>query len=102
MTLVETHFVQTNGLCFEVEQCGSGDQLALCLHGFPECSYSWRYQISLLADLGYRVWAPNLRGYGRSSRPKKIADYRIDLLLADIAALIDAAHCQSVLLIGHD
>lgn len=102
MALVETHFIQANGLCFEVEQCGSGRQLALFLHGFPECSYSWRHQIPLLADLGYRVWAPNLRGYGRSSRPKKIADYRPDFLLADIAALIDAAPCQSVLLIGHD
>lgn len=102
MALVETRFIQANGLCFEVEQCGSGDRLALCLHGFPECSYSWRYQLPLLAGLGYRVWAPNLRGYGRSSRPKKAADYRADLLLADIAALIDAAACQSVVLIGHD
>lgn len=102
MAPIETHFVSANGLRFEVEQCGSGDRLALCLHGFPECSYSWRYQMPLLAEQGYRVWAPNLRGYGRSSRPPKIADYRTDLLLADIAALIEASHCQSVLLIGHD
>ncbi|QBQ55298.1 alpha/beta fold hydrolase [Nitrosococcus wardiae] len=102
MAPIETHFVSANGLCFEVDQCGSGDRLALCLHGFPECSYSWRYQMPLLAERGYRVWAPNLRGYGRSSRPSKVADYHTDLLLADIAALIEASHCQSVLLIGHD
>lgn len=102
MALVETRFVPANGLCFEVEQSGSGNRLALCLHGFPECSYSWRHQIPLLTELGYRVWAPNLRGYGGSSRPKKVADYYPELLLADIAALIDSASCQSVLLIGHD
>jgi epoxide hydrolase 4 len=99
---VKTHFIKANGLCFEVDECGSGERLALCLHGFPECSYSWRYQMPLLAELGYQVWAPNLRGYGHSSRPSKVGDYRADHLLADIAALIDASSCQSVLLIGHD
>lgn len=102
MACIETHFISANGLCFEVEQCGSGDRLALCLHGFPECSYSWRYQIPLLAELGYQVWVPNLRGYGRSSRPPKVAHYHTDALLADIAALIEASPCRSVLLIGHD
>lgn len=102
MPSIETHYVHANGLRFEVAQAGSGNRLALCLHGFPECSYSWRYQIPLLAELGYRVWAPNLRGYGGSSRPKKVAEYAPDHLLADIAALIDKAACQSVLLIGHD
>ncbi|MGR6036285.1 MAG: alpha/beta fold hydrolase [Candidatus Nitrosoglobus sp.] len=102
MTSIKTHFIQANGLYFEVQQCGSGSRLALCMHGFPECSYSWRYQMPLLAELGYQVWAPNLRGYGRSSRPGKIADYRISHLLNDIAALIEASHCHSVLLIGHD
>jgi pimeloyl-ACP methyl ester carboxylesterase len=102
MVDIQTHFVQANGLCFEVKQCGSGHRLALCMHGFPECSYSWRHQMPLLAKLGYRVWAPNLRGYGRSSRPTKVADYRTNHLLADIAALIEASRCHSVLLIGHD
>lgn len=102
MAPIETRLIPANGLHFEVEQCGHGDRLALCLHGFPECSYSWRYQIPLLADQGYRVWAPNLRGYGRSSRPSKVAAYHTDHLLADIAALIKASRCRSVLLIGHD
>ncbi len=56
----------------------------------------------LLADQGYRVWAPNLRGYGRSSRPSKVAAYRTNHLLADMVALIKASRCRSVLLIGHD
>ncbi len=66
---IQTRFIQANGLSFEVDQCGNGDRLALCLHGFPECSYSWRHQLPMLAQLGYTAWAPNLRGYGRTSRP---------------------------------
>ncbi len=62
-------FVEANGLRFHVAACGDGDRLALCLHGFPECWYSWRYQLPLLWRLGYRVWAPDLRGYGETDRP---------------------------------
>ncbi|MEE4280844.1 MAG: alpha/beta fold hydrolase, partial [Pseudomonadales bacterium] len=70
---IRTEFVDANGLRFEVDKCGSGDKLALCLHGFPEHSFSWRYQLPMLADLGYQAWAPNLRGYGNSSRPEGVA-----------------------------
>lgn len=95
-------FVDANGLRFHVATCGTGERLALCLHGFPECWFSWRYQMPLLARLGYRVWAPDLRGYGQSARPPRVHDYDIDVLLGDIAALIDAAAARSTLLIGHD
>jgi pimeloyl-ACP methyl ester carboxylesterase len=94
--------VSANGLDFEVLAVGEGDRLALCLHGFPEHAISWRAQIPLLVSLGYRVWAPNQRGYGNSSRPKKIEDYAIPCLLDDITALIDASGATSVTLIGHD
>ncbi len=99
---IRTRFTTANGLTFEVDECGAGDKLALCLHGFPECSYSWRYQLPLLARLGYNAWAPNLRGYGHSSRPPRIADYAMPHLLADVAGLIDAAGKRSTLLVGHD
>ena len=99
---VQTVFVEANGLTFEVDQCGSGDKLALCLHGFPENSFSWRYQLPMLADAGYEAWAPNLRGYGKSSRPGYVEDYAMPLLLADIAGLIDAAGKDEVVLIAHD
>lgn len=56
----------------------------------------------LLEQLGYQVWAPDLRGYGRSSRPAGIAAYGLERLEADVAALIEASGCQEVLLIGHD
>ncbi|MBI1832851.1 MAG: alpha/beta hydrolase, partial [Planctomycetes bacterium] len=102
LTVVTTTFVPANGRRFEVDQCGDGDRLALCLHGFPECSFSWRYQLPLLARLGYTAWAPNLRGYGRSSRPTRINDYALDHLVADVAGLIDAAGKRSTVLIAHD
>jgi epoxide hydrolase 4 len=99
---IETRFVDANHARFEVDMCGDGDRLALCLHGFPEHSFSWRYQLPMLADLGYRAWAPNLRGYGRSSRPDGMAAYAIEALLADVAGLIDAANARETVLIAHD
>ena len=94
--------VRANGLDFEVLSAGEGDRLALCLHGFPEHALSWRHQIPLLVSLGYRVWAPNLRGYGNTTRPPNVDDYTIAKLLDDVTALIDASTATSVTLIGHD
>jgi pimeloyl-ACP methyl ester carboxylesterase len=94
--------VHANGLSFDVATCGEGGRLALCLHGFPECGYSWRYQLPLLARLGYRAWAPDLRGYGESSRPLGIAEYAIEKLMDDVAGLIDASHARSAILLAHD
>lgn len=99
---VRTVFVKANGLTFEVDQCGSGNKFALLLHGFPESKFSWRHQMPLLAELGYTVWAPNLRGYGKTSKPPAVADYHIDHLVADVAALIDAAGAKNTLLMAHD
>ena len=94
--------VRAGDLDFEVAEAGSGDHLALCLHGFPELAWSWRHQVPLLVAMGYRVWAPNLRGYGASARPRGLAHYRIDVLTDDIAALIDASGAAKVTLIAHD
>ena len=96
--------VEANGLSFEVYTAGdpASDRLALLLHGFPEHALSWRHQLPLFAKLGYRVWAPNQRGYGQSAKPKGVASYRIDLLVADVAGLIDASGARRVTLVGHD
>jgi pimeloyl-ACP methyl ester carboxylesterase len=94
--------VEANGLLFHVAECGEGDRLALCLHGFPECWISWRHQMPLLADLGWRVWAPDLRGYGGSEKPGHMNDYAIEVLMADVAGLIDASGAREVLLLAHD
>ncbi|MBX3027376.1 alpha/beta hydrolase [bacterium] len=99
---IDHRFVEANGIRFHVAECGGGDKLALFLHGFPELWYSWRFQMPLLARLGYRAWAPDLRGYGRSERPARMEDYAIETLVEDVAALIDAAPARETVLIAHD
>ena len=80
-----------SGMTFEVDHCGDGDELVLCLHGFPEHSFSWRYQLPMLAQIGFTAWAPNLRGYGNTSRPIAIKDYALSELVEDVAQLIVAS-----------
>lgn len=94
--------VAANGIEFEVATMGSGDRLALCLHGFPEHAYSWRFQMKLLARLGYRVWAPNLRGYGNSTAPEGVAAYKLSTLVDDVLGLIKASGATETLLMAHD
>jgi pimeloyl-ACP methyl ester carboxylesterase len=99
---IRHEFIDAGELRFHVAACGEGKRLALCLHGFPECWYSWRHQMPLLADLGYRVWAPDLRGYGETTKPPHLQDYAIEKLLGDVGALIDVSGSASVTLVGHD
>ncbi|MGF1455960.1 MAG: alpha/beta fold hydrolase [Alphaproteobacteria bacterium] len=99
------HLIEANGLAFETAVMGTGEDLVLCLHGFPETYFSWRHQMPVLAEAGYTVWAPNLRGYGGSSRPKGVDAYRLPTLIEDVAGLYDAAvargHRPKVLM-AHD
>ncbi|MFN4177745.1 alpha/beta fold hydrolase [Phenylobacterium sp.] len=98
-----TRTIEANGFRFAVDEAGEGDRLALCLHGFPESRFSWRFHLPLLAQMGYRAWAPDLRGYGETEpRPQDVASYRIERLLEDVAGLIDASGAKEVTLIGHD
>jgi epoxide hydrolase 4 len=99
---VETIRVAANHISFEVATMGSGNRLALCLHGFPEHAFSWRFQMPLLAKLGYRVWAPNLRGYGATDSPQELSAYQVETLVDDVAGLIRAAGAQETLLVAHD
>jgi epoxide hydrolase 4 len=104
MNREEVEFIRVfaNGITFEVATMGSGDKLALCLHGFPELPYSWRHQFPLLAKLGYRVWAPSLRGYGGTDSPREVAAYQTSIVVEDVAGLIRASGAREVVLIGHD
>ena len=103
MTAVTTRTIEANGFRFAVDEAGEGERLALCLHGFPESRKSWRHQVPLLASMGYRVWAPDLRGYGETEpKPADVASYRIERLLEDVAALIDASGAREVTLVSHD
>ncbi len=99
---IDTQVLQIGDLEFEIDCCGDGDRLALCLHGFPEHSFSWRHQLPVLAQQGFKAWAPNLRGYGKSSKPKGVSAYGLDLLVEDVAAIIQASGCKETVLIAHD
>ena len=94
--------IRAGSLTFHVATLGEGDRLALCLHGFPESWFSWRLQMPLLARLGYRVWAPDLRGYGESDRPERLEDYAIEALVADVGHLVDASGARETVLLAHD
>jgi len=94
--------VKANGLRFHMLEAGAGDRLALFLHGFPELGFSWRNQLPLLAMLGYRAWAPDLRGYGGSDRPQGMREYAIEKLMDDVAGLIDASGAKETVLVAHD
>ena len=98
--------VRANGLDFALDVMGDGPDLALCLHGFPESRFSWRYQLPVLAGLGWRAVAPDLRGYGDSSRPQGKAAYHIDHLVDDVVGLFDALGAKDSsgrrLLVAHD
>ncbi|MBO2009720.1 alpha/beta fold hydrolase [Hymenobacter negativus] len=100
---LEHHTVPTNGLHLHVVQTGPADgPLVILLHGFPEFWYAWREQLPALAAAGYRVWAPDQRGYNLSDKPSRVRDYTIDQLAADIIGLIDAAGRETAAIVGHD
>jgi pimeloyl-ACP methyl ester carboxylesterase len=99
----EAHEVATNGIHLRVLQEGPADgPLAILLHGFPEHAGAWEEHSTLLARAGYRVWAPDQRGYGGSDKPERVADYALDRLAADVVGLIDAAGRERAVVIGHD
>jgi len=93
--------ISTNGLNFHMVSQGEGP-VVLMLHGFPENWYSWRHQLSALAQHGYKAVAMDMRGYNLTDRPTRVSDYRMPLLVADVEGLISALGCEKVHLVGHD
>jgi pimeloyl-ACP methyl ester carboxylesterase len=102
MTEIRARTIEANGLTFAIDEAGEGDRVALLLHGFPESRRCWRHQLPALAALGWRAVAPDMRGYGGSSRPEAREAYRMEHLVEDAAALFDALGARQRLLIGHD
>ena len=82
-------------------EAGDGP-LVVLLHGFPEFWYGWRKQIAPLVEAGFRVVAPDLRGYNLSSKPDRYTDYTADKLATDIRGLIHELGAESATIIGHD
>ncbi|MDI1275029.1 alpha/beta hydrolase [Polaromonas sp.] len=89
------------GLRIHYVEQGTGPLVILC-HGFPESWFSWRHQLPALAAAGFRVIAPDLRGYGATGGSKLVADYAIKELVADITGLMDALGEKTCVLVGHD
>lgn len=103
MAFPESRLVETNGIELEVYEAGPEDGVPIVLcHGFPELAYSWRHQIPVLADAGYRVIAPNQRGYGRSGKPAAVTEYDIHHLTADLTGLLDRYGIDKAIFCGHD
>ncbi len=102
-TLVEYVEIAANGIAFHAATAGPRDgPLLLLLHGFPEFSYGWRHQIGALAEAGFRVVAPDQRGYGGSAKPFGAWSYRLSTLANDVVAIADALGHTRFSLIGHD
>jgi epoxide hydrolase 4 len=82
-------------------EAGSGP-LVVLLHGFPEFWYTWRHQIPALADAGFRVVAPDMRGYNLSDKPRGLEAYSGEALAGDVRALVDALGEERAHVVGHD
>ncbi|KOG87414.1 alpha/beta fold hydrolase [Streptomyces varsoviensis] len=98
---VEHRFVEVNGVRLHIAEQGRGP-LVVLLHGFPESWYSWRHQFGPLADAGYRVVAPDQRGYARSEQPEDVEAYSLLHLTGDVIGLIHALGEERAVVVGHD
>ena len=99
----QSAFATLNGLRFHYVTQGPEDgPPVVLLHGFPEFWAGWWHQIPALAEAGYRVIAPDQRGYNLSAKPPAIADYDLDHLTADVLALAVHLDIETFHLVGHD
>lgn len=100
----KARFVQANGVRLALHAAGpegATPPIVFC-HGFPEIAFSWRHQMRALSALGFRVLAPDQRGYGASDTPKGVDAYQIEHLCADMIALLDAEGIEQAVFCGHD
>jgi pimeloyl-ACP methyl ester carboxylesterase len=94
-------YVQSNGIKMRIAEMGKGP-LVLFVHGWPESWYSWRHQLPALAAAGYHAVAPDMRGYGKTDKPKAVEDYDIQHVTADLVGILDALGEKNAILVGHD
>ena len=100
---IEHRLLAVNGIDLSLYSAGpEGGRPVWLLHGFPECWYAWHPQIEALAAAGYRVFAPEMRGYGQSSAPRDPAAYDLLTLCGDIQGAMDALGQSAVAVVGHD
>ena len=100
-TKLHHRYADLPGLRMHYVEAGDGP-LVIMLHGFPDFWYSWRHQIPAFARAGYRVVAPDMRGYNLTDKPEGVAEYSIEHLTDDIAALIEHLGSDRAHVVGHD
>jgi pimeloyl-ACP methyl ester carboxylesterase len=93
--------VDVDGVGIEYEVTGEGRPVVL-LHGFPDSGRLWRHQVPALAEVGFKVIVPDLRGYGRSDKPSEVSAYAMQSLAGDVLAVLADAQAQSAHVVGHD
>lgn len=93
--------IATNGINMLIAEMGSGPAV-LFLHGFPECWYSWRKQMCVFADAGFRAIAPDLRGYGDTDAPDGVEKYSFLHIVGDLIGLLDSLQVQKAFVVAHD
>lgn len=94
-------FIETNGLKMAVYEEGEGFPIVFC-HGWPELAYSWRHQMSAVAQAGFHAIAPDQRGFGRSPHKGPDEDFDMEHLTADLIGLLDAHGIDNAVFCGHD
>lgn len=95
--------VTTSGVGIEFDTAGPAKgQPVVLLHGFPDSGRLWRHQVPALAEAGYHVIVPDLRGFGRSDKPAGVDDYNVLLLAGDVLAVLDALEVERAHFVGHD
>ena len=93
--------IRTNGIDLHVVMQGSGPFVIFC-HGFPGHWSNWKHQLKAVANAGYTGVAVDMRGYGESSRPVRVADYSMNEQVADMCGLLDALHGETAIFVGQD
>lgn len=101
MSELKHRIIETNGIKMHIAEQGKGP-LVILLHGFPEIWYSWRNQIPVLAEAGFHVVVPDLRGFGDTEQPEDIDQYTLLHLVGDIVGLIDAFNEENAVIVGND
>jgi pimeloyl-ACP methyl ester carboxylesterase len=95
-------YIVANGVRLHCATMGDGSKTVILLHGFPEFWYSWRHQMQPLADAGFKVVAPDLRGYNLSDRPTERHSYHLTKLVDDIASFVRITSGSPAHIVGHD
>jgi pimeloyl-ACP methyl ester carboxylesterase len=99
---VTLRYIEVNDITMRIAEAGDDGPLVLLAHGWPESWYSWRHQLKYLSELGYRVVAPDMRGYGGTDAPIAVDDYNIENIAADMVGILDHLGEERAVMVGHD